>query len=106
MSLDSAVIGAVAGYGSLYCLMGLYKVITGREGMGNGDFKLVAMFGAWFGWTLLPILIFLSSLALTITGITLMLFKGWQKEKEIPFVVGRKYMVLVFGLESRRYILS
>ncbi|MFT7008997.1 MAG: leader peptidase (prepilin peptidase)/N-methyltransferase [Colwellia sp.] len=85
VSLDSAVIGAVAGYGVLYCLMCLYKAITGREGMGNGDFKLVAMFGAWFGWALLPILVFLSSLALTITGMTLMLFKGWQREKEIPF---------------------
>lgn len=85
VSLDSAVIGAVAGYGVLYCLMGLYKAIRGREGMGHGDFKLVAMFGAWFGWALLPVLVFLASLALTIVGVTLMFVQGWQRDKEIPF---------------------
>ena len=83
--LESAVIGAVAGYMSLFTVMWLFKLITGKEGMGHGDFKLVAVFGAWIGWQLLPLLILLASAVGAVIGISLMIFKGHQREQPIPF---------------------
>ena len=83
--LQDAVIGAVAGYMSLYVVFHTFKLITGKEGMGFGDFKLVALFGAWIGWQLLPLLILMASAVGAIIGITLMLFKNHQREQAIPF---------------------
>ncbi|MDO6427196.1 A24 family peptidase [Thalassotalea sp. 1_MG-2023] len=83
--LDEAVIGAVAGYLSLYSVFWLFKLITGKEGMGHGDFKLIAVFGAWMGWQLLPLLILMSSAVGAIVGIALILFKGHGREQAIPF---------------------
>lgn len=85
VSLHDAVIGAVVGYMSLYSIFWLFKLITGKEGMGYGDFKLVALFGAWMGWQLLPLLILMASLVGAIVGISLMAFKGHQREQAIPF---------------------
>ena len=85
VSIETAVIGAVAGYMSLYTVFWLFKLITGKEGMGYGDFKLVALFGAWFGWQLLPLLILMASLVGAIVGISLMVFKNHQREQAIPF---------------------
>ncbi len=83
--LQDAVIGAVAGYMSLYLVFQAFKFITGKEGMGFGDFKLVALFGAWIGWQLLPLLILMASAVGAIVGISLMLFKKHQREQAIPF---------------------
>jgi len=83
--LQDAVIGAVAGYLSLYCVFQAFKLITGKEGMGFGDFKLVALFGAWLGWQLLPLLILMASAVGAVIGISLMLFKNHQREQAIPF---------------------
>ena len=83
--LQDAVIGAVAGYMSLYLVFQAFKLITGKEGMGFGDFKLVALFGAWLGWQLLPLLILMASAVGAIIGISLMLFKNHQREQAIPF---------------------
>lgn len=83
--LQDAVIGAVAGYMSLYCVFWLFKLITGKEGMGYGDFKLVALFGAWIGWQLLPLLILMASAVGAVIGISLMVFKNHQREQAIPF---------------------
>ncbi|WP_289847634.1 A24 family peptidase [Colwellia sp. D2M02] len=83
--LTDAVIGAAAGYMSLFCVFWLFKLLTGKEGMGFGDFKLLAVFGAWAGWQLLPILILMASVVGAIIGITLMLFKNHQKDQGIPF---------------------
>ena len=85
VALDQAVIGAIAGYLSLYSVFWLFKLITGKEGMGFGDFKLVAVFGAWMGWQLLPLLILMSSAVGAIIGIALMVFKGHGREQAIPF---------------------
>ncbi|MGJ8692448.1 MAG: prepilin peptidase [Thalassotalea sp.] len=82
---QGAIIGAVAGYMSLFSIFWLFKLITGKEGMGHGDFKLVALFGAWFGWQLLPLLILMASAVGAIIGISLMVFKGHQREQAIPF---------------------
>lgn len=83
--LSDSVIGAVAGYMSLFSIFWLFKLITGKEGMGHGDFKLVAVFGAWIGWQLLPLLILMASAVGAIIGISMMLFKNHQREQVIPF---------------------
>ncbi len=83
--LEQSVIGAAAGYLSLYSVFWLFKLATGKEGMGHGDFKLVAVFGAWFGWQLLPLLILMSSAVGAIVGISLMVFNNHQREQAIPF---------------------
>ncbi|MDH5777925.1 MAG: A24 family peptidase [Gammaproteobacteria bacterium] len=83
--LESAVIGAVAGYLILWSVYKLFKAITGKEGMGYGDFKLLAMFGAWFGWQQLPAIIFLSSIAGAVIGIMLIILKQHDRNKPIPF---------------------
>jgi len=83
--LSDAVIGAAVGYMSLFSVFWLFKLLTGKEGMGHGDFKLFALFGAWIGWQLLPILILMASVVGAIVGISLMLFKNHQREQAIPF---------------------
>lgn len=83
--LNSAVIGAVAGYLSLWSIYHLFKLVTKKEGMGFGDFKLLALFGAWFGWQSLAAIIMLSSIAGAIIGIGLIVFKQQTMSKKIPF---------------------
>ncbi|WP_114324777.1 prepilin peptidase [Candidatus Colwellia aromaticivorans] len=83
--ISDAVIGAVVGYMSLFSIFWLFKLLTGKEGMGYGDFKLFALFGAWLGWQLLPILILMASVVGAIIGISLMLFKNHRREQAIPF---------------------
>ena len=83
--LSSAVIGAVAGYLSLWAVYWLFKLTTGREGMGYGDFKLLSAIGAWLGWKLLPVVILLSSLVGAIVGIALIVFARHGRNTPIPF---------------------
>lgn len=83
--LNDAVIGAAVGYMSLFSVFWLFKLLTGKEGMGHGDFKLFALFGAWLGWQLLPILILMASVVGALIGISLMLFKNHTREQAIPF---------------------
>jgi leader peptidase (prepilin peptidase)/N-methyltransferase len=83
--INSAVIGAVAGYLSLWSIYWLFKIVTGKEGMGFGDFKLFAAFGAWFGWASLPLIILLSSLVGAVVGITMIAILGRDRQLPIPF---------------------
>ncbi len=83
--LQSAVIGAMAGYMILWLVFWLFKLVTGKEGMGYGDFKLLGAIGAWFGWQILPAVILLSSVAGAVIGIGLILFKGKGRNTAIPF---------------------
>ena len=83
--LPSAVIGAMAGYLVLWLVYQIFKAITGKEGMGYGDFKLLAMLGAWLGWQALPVIILLSTLVGSVIGISLMLFKQHNRSHPIPF---------------------
>jgi len=83
--LTSAVIGAIVGYMSLWSIYWLFKIITGKEGMGYGDFKLFALIGAWLGWQALPVTILLSSLIGAIVGISIMVVRGQDKNIAIPF---------------------
>ena len=83
--IEDAVIGAIAGYTSLFSIFWLFKLATGKEGMGFGDFKLFALFGAWIGWQLLPLLILMASVVGAVIGISLMIFNNHQKGQAIPF---------------------
>jgi leader peptidase (prepilin peptidase)/N-methyltransferase len=82
---NSAIIGAAAGYLSLWSIFQLFKILTGKEGMGYGDFKLLALFGAWQGWQYLLQIILLSSLVGAAVGILLVLFRGHDRSIPIPF---------------------
>lgn len=84
-TLPSAVIGAVAGYLSLWSVFWLFKLLTGKEGMGYGDFKLLAAIGAWLGWQMLPLTILFSSLVGAVVGIALILFARHGRNIPIPF---------------------
>ncbi|HEY8353637.1 MAG TPA: A24 family peptidase [Methylophilaceae bacterium] len=83
--LQSAVIGTMSGYLILWSIYWLFKLITGKEGMGYGDFKLLAAIGAWFGWQLLPAVILLSSIAGSMIGIGLIVLAKHGREVPIPF---------------------
>lgn len=83
--IGDAVIGAVAGYLSLWSVYWLFKLTTGKEGMGYGDFKLLAALGAWLGWKMLPVIILLSSLVGALVGISLILFARHGRDTPIPF---------------------
>lgn len=83
--LPGAVIGAAAGYLSLWGVYWIFKWATGKEGMGYGDFKLLAAIGAWLGWQMLPLTILLSSLVGAVIGIGLIVFAGRGRSVPIPF---------------------
>jgi leader peptidase (prepilin peptidase)/N-methyltransferase len=86
VSLRDAVIGAVAGYLVLWTVYWLFKLIRGKEGMGYGDFKLLAAMGAWLGWQMLPLIVLLSSVVGAAIGISLVAFKG--RDHQIPLAFG------------------
>ena len=83
--LSSAVVGAMAGYLSLWSVYWLFKLVTGKEGMGYGDFKLLAALGAWMGWSILPGAIMLSSVVGAVVGLTLIVVRGHERQIPIPF---------------------
>ena len=84
-NLPDAVLGAVIGYLALWSVYWLFKLITGKEGMGYGDFKLLAALGAWLGWQLLPLIILLSSLVGAVVGLTLIVVLKHGRNIPIPF---------------------
>jgi leader peptidase (prepilin peptidase)/N-methyltransferase len=81
----TAIIGAIAGYLSLWTVYWGFKLITGKEGMGYGDFKLLALLGAWMGWQMLPVIILLSSAVGAVVGIALIVVRGRDRNIPIPF---------------------
>jgi leader peptidase (prepilin peptidase)/N-methyltransferase len=83
--LSSAVWGGILGYGSLWSVFWLFKLVTGKEGMGYGDFKLLAALGAWMGWQFLPVIILLSSFVGAVIGIAGIIIMGRDKNIPIPF---------------------
>ena len=85
VSIEAAVIGAVAGYLSLWTVYQGFKLATGREGMGFGDFKLLAAIGAWLGWQVLPLVILLSALVGAVIGIAMIVLLGRDRQIPIPF---------------------
>lgn len=98
--LQSAVIGALAGYLSLWLVFHAFRLVTGKEGMGFGDFKLLAALGAWLGWQFLPVIILLSSLVGAVVGISLVLLRQHQRSQPIPFgpyLAAAGWLALVWG---------
>ena len=83
--LQDAVVGAMAGYLLLWSIYWLFKLVTGKEGMGYGDFKLLAALGAWFGWQAIPAIILLASVVGAVVGIALMVFARHGRDIPIPF---------------------
>ncbi len=99
-SLPNAVIGAIAGYLSLWSVYWSFKLTTGKEGMGYGDFKLLAAIGAWLGWQMLPLVILLSSLVGAVVGITLIVAVKHGRDIPIPFgpyLAGGGLIALLWG---------
>ena len=97
--LQSAVIGAVLGYLALWTVYQGFRVITGKEGMGFGDFKLLALLGAWLGWQALTFIILMSSIIGTLVGVTLILL-GRDRNDAIPFgpyLAGAGWISLLWG---------
>ena len=106
--LNAAVIGAVAGYLSLWSVYWVFKLVTGKEGMGYGDFKLLAAICAWLGWQALAMVILLSSVVGAAVGISLMVFARHGRDKPIPFgpyLAAAGFIALFWGdAISRRYL--
>jgi leader peptidase (prepilin peptidase)/N-methyltransferase len=96
----SSIIGAIAGYLSLWSIYQLFRLLTGKEGMGYGDFKLMGALGAWMGWQLLPLVILLSSLVGAVIGLILMALNRHEKGKPMPFgpfIAAAGWIALIWG---------
>ena len=109
VDLESSVIGAMAGYLSLWSVYILFKLITGKEGMGHGDFKLLAMLGAWMGWKMLFVIILTSSLVGASIGIAMILLKKTSRQTQIPFgpyLAAAGWIALLWGEELNRFYFS
>lgn len=105
--LQDAVIGAAAGYLVLWAVYWLFKLATGKEGMGYGDFKLLAALGAWLGWTALPVIILLSSVVGALVGISLIVFARHGRDKPIPFgpyLAAAGLLAMLYGAELSGFI--
>jgi len=85
VSPAASIVGAIAGYLTLWSVYHLFRIVTGKEGMGYGDFKLLAAFGAWLGWQMLPLIVLLSAVVGAVTGMALILFRGHDRNVPIPF---------------------
>jgi len=109
VSLPDAVIGAMVGYGVLWSVYWLFKVATGKEGMGFGDFKLLAALGAWLGWQMLPVTLLLSSVVGAAVGIALIVFVKHDRRMPIPFgpyLAGGGLVALFFGADLTQAYLA
>lgn len=102
VDMKSSIIGAVAGYLSLWSVYHLFKLLTGKEGMGYGDFKLFGALGAWLGWQSLPLIILLSAFTGAVVGITLIVVRGRDRNIPIPFgpyLAAAGWIALMWGDE-------
>ena len=107
--ISSAVIGAVSGFLVLWLVYWCFKLATGKEGMGYGDFKLLAVIGAWFGWKMLPLVILFSSLVGAVIGIGLIIFTKHKRDVPIPFgpyLVGGGLIALFWGKQINHTYLN
>ena len=109
VDLESSVMGAMAGYMSLWSVFILFKLVTGKEGMGHGDFKLLAMLGAWLGWKPLFVVILTSSVVGAFIGISMILLKLTERGTQIPFgpyLAAAGWMTLLWGDELMQFYFS
>lgn len=108
-SLPSAVLGAASGYGSLWLVYHAFRLATGKEGMGFGDFKLFAALGAWLGWQQLPLIILFASFFGALVGIAFIVFFGRDRRLPIPFgpfLCAAGWVALMWGNDLTRYYLQ
>ena len=106
VSLQDSIVGVMLGYMSLWTVYILFKLFTGKEGMGYGDFKLLAMLGAWLGWQPLFVVILTSSLVGAIVGISMILLKKTERDTQIPFgpyLAAAGWMTLLWGDELMHF---
>jgi leader peptidase (prepilin peptidase) / N-methyltransferase len=102
VSAHDAIIGAVSGYVSLWLVFHTFRLITGKEGMGYGDFKLFAALGAWLGWKLLPLVILLSAATGAILGILMIVLRGRDRSAPMPFgpyLAAAGWLAMMYGDE-------
>ena len=107
--LKSSVVGAMAGYLALWSVYHLFRILTGKEGMGFGDFKLLAMLGAWLGWQYLPAIVIVSSLVGAIIGLVLITLRGRDRNIPIPFgpfLALAGWITLLWGEQINRFYLQ
>lgn len=105
--LSTAVIGAAAGYLSLWSVYWLFKLVTGREGMGYGDFKLMAALGAWLGWVMLPVILLLSSVVGTLAGLAYMAVRRESAPFAFgPYIAVAGFIALLWGQPLLRWYLG
>jgi leader peptidase (prepilin peptidase)/N-methyltransferase len=100
VSTHDAIIGAVSGYVSLWLVFHTFRLITGKEGMGYGDFKLFAALGSWLGWKLLPLVILLSAAAGALLGILLIVLRGRDRSAPMPFgpyLAAAGWLAMLYG---------
>ncbi len=100
VDMRASILGAAAGYLSLWLVYQLFKLVTGKEGMGYGDFKLLAAIGAWLGWQALPVTILLSSLVGAVVGIALIAILGRDRNIPIPFgpyIAAAGWLAMLWG---------
>jgi len=105
----NSIVGAIAGYLALWTIFHAFKLLTGKEGMGYGDFKLLGALGAWVGWQSLPVVILFSSVVGAAIGITLILFKGRDHSQPMPFgpfLAAAGWMTLLWGNDIIRLYLQ
>lgn len=99
-SPQDSIIGGAVGYLSLWLIYHAFRLFTGKEGMGFGDFKLFALFGTWLGWQCLPLVILLSSFVGAVVGVSMILFRGRDRNLPIPFgpyIAAAGWIYLLFG---------
>ncbi len=100
VSAHDAIIGAAAGYLSLWLVFHAFRLVTGKEGMGYGDFKLYAALGAWLGWKLLPLIVLLSAATGAILGIAMIVFRGRDRSAPMPFgpyLAAAGWLAMLYG---------
>jgi len=96
----ASIVGVLVGYLSLWLIYHLFKLLTGKEGMGYGDFKLMGALGAWMGWEMLPLVILLSSLVGAVVGVALLALRRHQSGQPLPFgpfIAAAGWIALLFG---------
>jgi len=100
VSAKDAILGASTGYMSLWLVYQIFKLVTGKEGMGYGDFKLFAALGAWLGWKLLPLIILLSAATGAVLGILMIALRGRDRAAPMPFgpyLAAAGWIAMMFG---------
>ena len=105
----NSIVGAIFGYLCLWIVFQVFKLVTGKEGMGHGDFKLLALLGAWFGWSLLPQILLISTIVGSIVGITLIVTKKLNRETTIPFgpyIAVAGWIAMIWGDKINRVYLQ